>query len=95
MRIGLDFCTNAKNEQLLQKAPFTKKLGLGIVDARNTRLEAPEQIAERIRALGAGLPPDHLHVSPNAGLEFLPREVAQEKLRRLVEGVHQAEGVLA
>jgi len=28
------------------------------------------------------------------GLEFLPREVAQEKLRRLAQAVRQAEAVL-
>ncbi|HEX9640710.1 MAG TPA: methylcobamide--CoM methyltransferase, partial [Candidatus Krumholzibacteria bacterium] len=75
-------------------SPFTKKLGLGIIDARNTRLESPEQIAERIRVLGDGVEPDNIYVSPNTGLEFLPREVAQEKLRRLAQGVRMAEGVL-
>jgi 5-methyltetrahydropteroyltriglutamate--homocysteine methyltransferase len=93
--IGLDFVMGAANESLLRRTPFTKKLGLGIVDARNTRLESPEQIAERIRRLGDGVAPDEIHVSPSAGLEFLPREVAQEKLRRLAEGVRQAEGALA
>jgi 5-methyltetrahydropteroyltriglutamate--homocysteine methyltransferase len=93
--IGLDFVMGARNEALLRRSPFTKKLGLGIIDARNTRLESPEQIAERIRALGDGVAPDGIHVSPNAGLEFLPREVAQEKLRRLADGVRQAEAVLA
>jgi 5-methyltetrahydropteroyltriglutamate--homocysteine methyltransferase len=92
--VGLDFVMGAKNESVLKRSPFTKKLGLGIVDARNTKLEPPEQIAQRIRALGVGLPPDQIHVSPNAGLEFLPRELAQEKLRRLAEGVRQAEAVL-
>ena len=92
--IGLDFCMGARNEQVLHRSPFTKKLGLGIVDARNTRLEPPEQIVERIRTLSAGLPPDHIHVSPNMGLEFLPREVAQEKLRRLAQAVREAEAVL-
>ncbi|MCH8950064.1 MAG: methylcobamide--CoM methyltransferase, partial [Chloroflexi bacterium] len=82
------------NEALLRSAPFTKKLGLGIVDARNTRLESPEQIAERIRSLSDGIDPENVHVSPSAGLEFLPREVAQEKLRLLAEGVRKAEGVL-
>ena len=91
--IGLDFCMGPANEQLLRRSRFTKKLGLGIVDARNTKLESPEQIGERIRVLGEGLPPDHIHVSPSAGLEFLPREVAQEKLRRLAQAVRQAEGV--
>ncbi len=92
--IGLDFVTSAKNESLLRRTPFTKKLGLGIIDARNTRLESPEQIVERIRTLGDGVAPDQIHVSPSAGLEFLPREVAQEKLRRLAQGVRQAEAVL-
>jgi 5-methyltetrahydropteroyltriglutamate--homocysteine methyltransferase len=85
----------AANEQVLQRSPFTKKLGLGIVDARNTRLETVEQIAERIKSLSHGVSPDHIHVSPSAGLEFLPREVAQEKLRRLSQAVREAEAVAA
>jgi 5-methyltetrahydropteroyltriglutamate--homocysteine methyltransferase len=91
--IGLDLCMGPKNADLLKKTPCTKKLGLGIVDARNTRLEPVEQIAERIKALGAGVAPGNIHVSPNMGLEFLPREVAQEKLRRLAQAVRQAEAV--
>ena len=92
--IGLDFVMGAKNEALLKSAPFTKKLGLGIVDARNTKLESADQIVERVRTLAAGVAPDQVHISPSAGLEFLPREVAQEKLRRLAAGVRQAEAVL-
>ncbi len=38
--------------------------------------------------------PENVHVRLNNGLEFLPREVAQEKLRLLAEGVRKAEGVL-
>lgn len=92
--IGLDFCMGAANEQVLHGSPFTKKLGLGIVDARNSKLESVEQIGERIRTLSGGLPQDQIYVSPSAGLEFLPREVAQEKLRRMAQAVRQAEGVL-
>jgi 5-methyltetrahydropteroyltriglutamate--homocysteine methyltransferase len=92
--IGLDFVMGPANEALLHRTPFTKKLGLGVVDARNTRLESPEQIAGRVKALAGTLEPDHVHVAPNTGLEFLPREVAQEKLRRLSQGVRMAEGVL-
>ncbi len=91
--IGLDFVMGPQNEALLKRTPFTKKLGLGIIDARNTRLESPDDIANKIRALGDGIDPDRIHVSPSAGLEFLPREVAQEKLLRLANGVRQAEGV--
>ena len=91
--IGLDFVMGEANEKIIKQAPFTKKIGLGIVDARNTRLESPEQIVQRIHTLAGDLSPDDIHVSPSAGLEFLPREVAQEKLRLLSEGVRQAEGV--
>ncbi len=90
--IGLDFVMGPQNEALLKRSPFTKKLGLGIIDARNTRLESPAGIADKIRTLGDGIDPDRIHVSPSAGLEFLPREVAQEKLLRLAKGVRQAEG---
>jgi 5-methyltetrahydropteroyltriglutamate--homocysteine methyltransferase len=92
--IGLDFCVNDVNEHLLQRTPFTKKLGLGIIDARTSKLETAEQLSERIRALSHGLAPDDVHVSPNMGLEFLPREVAQEKLRRMAQAVRHVEAVL-
>ena len=92
--IGLDFCSSPKNDKLVQRTPPPKKLGLGIVDARNSKLETSEQIAARIRSLGAGVSPDKIHVSPSHGLEFLPREVAQEKLRRMAQAVREAEAVL-
>ena len=81
-------CTNAKNDAVVKNNASGKKLGLGVVDARNSKLETPQQIAERIRALSAGsspggVSPDNIYVSPSHGLEFLPREVAQEKLRRI------------
>jgi 5-methyltetrahydropteroyltriglutamate--homocysteine methyltransferase len=91
--IGLDFCTNSKNDALLKKTRPAMKIGLGVVDARNSKLETPEQLAGRIRSLSDGLSPDDVHVHPSHGLEFLPREVAQEKLRRMAQAVRQAEAV--
>ena len=38
--------------------------------------------------------PENVHVRLTHGVEFLPREVAQEKLRLLAEGVRKAERVL-
>jgi 5-methyltetrahydropteroyltriglutamate--homocysteine methyltransferase len=91
--IGLDFATNAKNDELVKKNP-PKMLGLGIVDARNTRMESTDALVERIKSLSGGVSPENVHVSPSAGLEFLPREVAQQKVRRVAEAVRAAEGVL-
>jgi 5-methyltetrahydropteroyltriglutamate--homocysteine methyltransferase len=92
--IGLDFCTNDKNDAVVKNTSTNKKIGLGVVDARNSKLETSEQIAARIRSLGAGVSPDKIHVNPSHGLEFLPREVAQEKLRRTAQAVREAEAVL-
>jgi len=65
------------------------------VDARNTRLESPEQISEAIVRAGEFVPPERLYVNPSCGLEYLPREVAFEKLKRMVDGARLAEGVPA
>ncbi len=91
--IGLDFVWGSGNWDALKAGPFSKSLGFGIVDARNTRLETVDEIAEQIRRVGQLVPPERLYVNPSCGLEYLPREVAFEKLKRMVEGVRHAEAV--
>jgi 5-methyltetrahydropteroyltriglutamate--homocysteine methyltransferase len=84
--LGLDFVAGAQNWNVLRKAKFTKQLGLGIVDARNTKMETPEAVADACRRAAEFVPADRLHVGPSAGLEFLPRKVAQRKLEVLAAG---------
>jgi 5-methyltetrahydropteroyltriglutamate--homocysteine methyltransferase len=67
--------------------PKGKTLGAGIVDARNTRLESVAEIVAKINELPENIDRANVQVSPNSGLEFLPRERAQEKLARMVEAV--------
>lgn len=94
--IGLDFVWGPQNWTALRGADFSgKKLGLGVVDGRNTRLETAEQVAEAVRRAGEAVPPERLYLNPSSGLEYLPREVAFEKLRVMVEGARQAAGVAA
>lgn len=93
--IGLDFVAGRDNWQALKSVQFEKKLGAGIVDARNTRLESLEQIEESLRRLSESVPYDRLYVNPSAGLEYLPRETAFEKLKRMVEGARRAEPIAA
>ncbi len=89
--LGLDFVAGAKNWDVLRNAKFTKQLGLGIVDARNTKMETPEVVADACRRAAEIVPADRLHVGPSAGLEFLPRKVAQRKLEVLAAGVRRAQ----
>lgn len=92
--IGLDFVWGPGNWEALKRVRFEKRLGFGIIDARNTKMESPEQIEEAIRRLSQFVPPERLFVNPSCGLEYLPREVAFEKLKRMVEGVRRAEGIM-
>ena len=93
--IGLDFVSGRDNWEAVKSVSFSKRLGAGIVDGRNTRIESLEQIEESIRRLSEVVPPDKIYVNPSCGLEYLPREVAFEKLKIMVQGARLAEGVLA
>ena len=89
--IGLDFVAGPANYDLIGELPQEKKLGCGIVDARNTRLETVEDIAEAIKRVSGSVSPDRLYINPSCGLDFLPRPNARAKLTRLVEGAKKAQ----
>jgi 5-methyltetrahydropteroyltriglutamate--homocysteine methyltransferase len=91
--IGLDFVWGPGNWEALRRGAFDKALGFGIVDARNTRLETAEEIAESVKRVCEVVPAERLYVNPSCGLEYLPREVAFEKLKRTVEGARRASAV--
>jgi 5-methyltetrahydropteroyltriglutamate--homocysteine methyltransferase len=93
--IGLDFLMGPANWDTLKGVSFDKSLGFGIVDARNTKMESAEGIAAAIKRVSEFVPPERLYVNPSAGLEYLPREIAFDKLKRMVEGVRRAEPVPA
>ena len=82
---GLDFISGPENFQLVGSLPPEKKLQAGILDARNTKLETTEELSRTIGQLVAEVSTERLRLSPSAGLEFLPREKARAKLKRLGE----------
>jgi 5-methyltetrahydropteroyltriglutamate--homocysteine methyltransferase len=93
--IGLDFVAGPGNWDALKSAGFNKKLGFGIVDGRNTRLDAPEKIVDAIKRVSEVVPQGRLYVNPSCGLEYVPRETAFDKLKQMVDGARRAEGVPA
>jgi 5-methyltetrahydropteroyltriglutamate--homocysteine methyltransferase len=93
--IGLDFVAGPANWDALKAVRFDKKLGFGIVDGRNTRLETPQQVADGVKRVSEIVPQDRLYVNPSCGLEYVPRETAFDKLKQMVEGARLAEGVPA
>jgi 5-methyltetrahydropteroyltriglutamate--homocysteine methyltransferase len=65
---------------------------LGVVDARNTRLETAEEVAGYAERALKLVPPERLILAPTTSLEYLPRDIARAKLTALVEGAKLASG---
>ncbi len=76
----LDLVQGAKTWPLIAKHGAEKPLALGIVDARNTKLEDPHAVAAEVRKLRDVLDLGRTYLCPSNGLEFLPRARAREKL---------------
>ena len=77
--IGIDFY--ATDLEALPR-PFPKTLLAGVVDARNSLLEEPEEMAEFGRQLLEELDSE-LHLVPNGDLQFVPEKIARQKVVRL------------
>ncbi len=88
--IGIDFVSKPGNWDILRQARTDKKIGFGVIDGRNTRLEMPEEIALSVRRAREICDSDRSYINPSCGLEYLPREVAFAKLQRLVAGARLA-----
>jgi 5-methyltetrahydropteroyltriglutamate--homocysteine methyltransferase len=83
---GLDFVQGPGNWEVAAALPSDRELIAGIVDARDVRIESVDEIAAALNRLARMVSAERLGVSPNCGLEFLPRATAQAKLRRTAEG---------
>lgn len=91
-RIGLDLTNGHKNWDVIKSAPFTKKMMAGIIDSRNTKMESEAGVSESIHQLGEIINQDHLWLSTNHSLEFLPRANARKKVEFLVQMAKQLRG---
>ena len=93
-QVGLD--VRSRETKVLERlGAFTQTVVLGIVDARNTRLESVRELGDLIeKALGT-LSADRAWFAPTTGLEYLPHDVAVKKLRALTEAARVTRGVPA
>ena len=70
----------------------TQYVLLGVVDARNTRLETADEVARYAERALKLVPPERLVLATTTSLEYLPRDVARGKLTALVEGARLVTG---
>jgi 5-methyltetrahydropteroyltriglutamate--homocysteine methyltransferase len=63
-----------------------KSVILGVLDLSTEAIETADQVAARIRRALPFISPERIVVAPDCGLKYLPRRVAFEKMRAMVEG---------
>jgi methionine synthase II (cobalamin-independent) len=87
--VGVDFY--ATSMDALREYSFSKELGCGCIDGRNSLLESPEDLTGFVKRVRNDLEPKSLSIGPNSDLQFLPYPVAEKKVRMLAEAKRKLE----
>ncbi|MGA2314631.1 MAG: uroporphyrinogen decarboxylase family protein [Xanthobacteraceae bacterium] len=64
----------------------SKTILLGVLDLSDMTVETPAIVADRIRRALPYVDANRIVVAPDCGLKYLPRDIAFEKMRAMVEG---------
>jgi 5-methyltetrahydropteroyltriglutamate--homocysteine methyltransferase len=62
-----------------------KSVMVGCIDLNDMAIEAPQVVVERIRRALPYVAKERMILAPDCGMKYLPREVAEAKLRSMVE----------
>ena len=84
-QISIETAQSKLDTSVLERLPG-KKIMVGCIDLSDMRVETPEQVAERLRRALKHVRPEDVIVAPDCGMKYLPREVADGKMRAMVEG---------
>ena len=66
-----------------------KKIMVGCIDLSDMKVETPEVVVQRVKRALPYVPKENVILAPDCGMKYLPREVADGKLRALVEGARR------
>ncbi len=87
-QLALEFASREMAEiELAKEIPAPMELAVGLVDVKNTWVEPPELIAERLRTVLRFIDPERIQVTPDCGFSQTARFVACRKLANMVQGV--------
>jgi 5-methyltetrahydropteroyltriglutamate--homocysteine methyltransferase len=87
-QLALEFASREMAEiELAREIKPPLQLAAGLVDVKNTWVEPPELVAQRVRTVLQHIEPERLSVTPDCGFSQTARHVACRKLANMVEGV--------
>jgi 5-methyltetrahydropteroyltriglutamate--homocysteine methyltransferase len=84
-QISLETAQSNLDCKILETLPG-KQIMLGVIDLSTMAIETPEVVAARIRRALPYMPAENIIVAPDCGMKYMPRHVADGKLRAMVEG---------
>jgi 5-methyltetrahydropteroyltriglutamate--homocysteine methyltransferase len=87
-QLALEFASREMAEvELLGGLPESMDVAVGLVDVKNSWVEPPSLIADRLRRVLAHVAPERVSVTPDCGFSQTPRHIAVAKARAMAEGV--------
>jgi len=84
-QVSIETAQSNLDTAVLAKLPG-KKIMVGCIDLSDMAVETPQKVAERLRKALKYVKPEDVIVAPDCGMKYLPREVADAKMRAMVEG---------
>jgi 5-methyltetrahydropteroyltriglutamate--homocysteine methyltransferase len=90
-QVSIETAQSNLDTAVLAKLPG-KKIMVGCIDLSDLAVETPQKVAERLRKALKHVKPQDVIVAPDCGLKYLRREVADAKMRAMVEGARLLRG---
>jgi 5-methyltetrahydropteroyltriglutamate--homocysteine methyltransferase len=95
-QLALEFASREMAElELAREIRPPLGLAAGLVDVKNTWVEPPELVADRLRQVLRHIEPERVAVTPDCGFSQTARFIACRKLASMVEGVRMVRRELA
>jgi 5-methyltetrahydropteroyltriglutamate--homocysteine methyltransferase len=87
-QLALEFASREMAEiDLVRAIEPPMELAVGLVDVKNTWVEPPDLIADRLRLTLRYIDPERVHVTPDCGFSQTARNIACKKLASMVAAV--------
>jgi 5-methyltetrahydropteroyltriglutamate--homocysteine methyltransferase len=83
-QVSIETAQSGLDCAVLAKLPG-KSIMVGCIDLNDMTVETPQQVAARIRRALPYVPKEQVILAPDCGMKYLPRAVADGKLRAMVE----------
>lgn len=94
-QLALEFASREMAEiELARDIPPPLGLAVGLVDVKNSWIEPPELVAERLRLVLRHIDAERVHVTPDCGFSQTARFIATRKLASMVQGVRMVRAQL-